>query len=732
MKLIAWLVFLLQIFCGAQATEAGSQLQHIDVLDQATLITSTDQRTVRLPYALATTDFSSAGGTVRIRLNWKLPQVPESPVGVYVSRLSLSGRLFANGHYVDGCGNAPLEELRCLHQPQLFKIPSYLLRNGDNSLEFEIYATARQTNGLSAVYVGSADTIYERYFFIRHFLTSDLQVGLAWLSTLLGLLSLTVGLILREERVFLWFGLTSLINSVASLNGVVVHPLVNIDFYNWLVFASRLASVPFSFLIVLAIFKKDHHLIRWGLIGYSLFICIAIWFSGNNRLLTFILYAPLVFGCPWLLISAARWCYQSRDRIQILSTAIMFMLFASGVVDWLRLGGRASFDGVYLTAYTYSAMLVTIGLLLMSRLAAALLQSQKIGVLLERQVAERIAYEVTENIPIGTFTARQESGIPWPRFSFMSRRFLQITSFDRKIHRQSSRRFLSIIHPKDRRGVIQRCQTSLAKKALLSLQMRILVDRKVLWIKVECAPRELSDGSKIWEGVLIDETQQILTREAAEKDRLALQAHLLKQSRQQEREELMRDMHDGFGSQLASVRMMVEKGRITKEELPHYLQEISADLHLVVDTLGQSEIKLEDAFHDLRYRIERRFGMGDVQFGWELKLEKISALSSRVILQILRIVQEAIHNAIRHARAKNIMVLAQYDHQLDTLKVRIEDDGIGMPTEVRQGRGLSNMRYRAREISGILTISNRCPGTSISLSIESPAEEIRLQSEIPQ
>ncbi len=718
MKVLASLIFMLQLLMGAQAAEGISQSQQIQILDQATLITSSDQRTVQLPYALKPSDFPPSGGTVRLRLGWNISEKPDLPLGVYVSRLSLSGRLFANGKYVDDCGNAPLEELRCLHQPQFFKIASDLLHAGENILEFEIYATARQTNGLSVVYVGPATVIHDRYYQPRHFMTSDLQVGLTWLSTLLGLLSLTVGLILRKERVFLWFGVTSLINAVASLNGVVVHPLVNIDFYNWMVFASRLASVPLSFLIVLSIFDKDGRRIRWLLVGYSLFICVAIWLGGNNRFLTFILYSPLVFGCPLLLFLAARWCYQSKDAIQILSTVVMLMLFASGVVDWLRLGGQASFDGVYLSAYTYTAMLVTIGLLLMSRLAAALLQSQKMGVVLERQVAERIAYEVTENIPIGTFTITLGAASISPEFSFMSRRFLQITGLHRKINRNSLRRFFSIIHLEDRSSAIDRFRIASAKKESLSVQFRIKVEQQMLWVKVECAPRDLSDGSTIWEGVLIDETEQVLMREAAEKDRLALQAHLLSQSRQHEREQLMRDMHDGFGSQLASVRMMVENGRISEGELPLYLQEISADLHLMVDTLGQSEISLEEAFHDLRYRTERRFGMGNVYFHWELELDDLPTLSSRIILQILRIVQEAIHNAIRHAHAHNIRVAATYDSQTDRLMVCVQDDGIGMPDAPRHGRGLSNMRHRAREINGSLTVSDATPGTTIALCVD--------------
>ncbi len=701
----------------ALAADVEAMPASAQVLRQATLFTASGERVVGLPYALGPEDFPPDGGTVRFRLDWNLPSTPLEPQAAYVSRLSLSGRLFANGQLVGDCGNAPLPQLRCLHQPQFFRVPTALLHAGVNTLEFEVYATSRQTNGLSVVHVGAADDIHDRLYLPRHVFVSDLQVGLAWLSTLLGLLSLTVAMILRNERVFLWFGLTSVLNAFASLNGVVVFPLVNIDLYNWMIFVTRLVSVPMSFLTLLAIFGRDNLTTTRLLVGYSLFIPVAIGLSGNHRMLAFALYVPLVLGCPLLLYKTVRWSLASRAPIQATSTFIMFLLFGTGVVDWLRLGGLGSFDGIYLTAYSYSGMLITIGLLLLGRLAHALLQSQKMGAVLERQVAERIAYEVTENIPVGTFTVTQRRGFGRPRFSFLSRRFLQITGLDGQNVGRSLRGFLDIIHPEDRLEQARLFLAAWRDKQPFSARMRIMVQGHTHWINLESAPRQRADGDIVWEGVLIEETEQVLAREAADKDRAALQVHLLAQSRQQEREQLMRDVHDGFGSQLASVRMMVEKGRIPPEQLPDYLREISADLHLVVDTFGQKDITLEEALYDMRYRTERRFGAVGVQFLWTLVLQDMPPLSGRTILQILRIAQEAIHNAIRHARAKQIAVVVRYDAIQSTLEVAIEDDGQGMPSQPRNGRGIDNMRHRAREIGAQLAIDEGAPGTRVRLQL---------------
>lgn len=690
----------------------------IQRFDKAVLQSKAGTREVDLPHVLEPGDFVPEGSLVRYRLTWDLPEAPTSPQAVFISKLSLSGRLWVNGELIGHCGDGPLEELRCLHQPQLFRFPAGTLTSGSNILELEILATSRQMNGLSPVQAGDADALISAISDWNYFLRTDLALILIGLSLLLGLLSLTVGLILRSETVFLWFGLTSIIHALASLNGVIVHPPVDIDIYNWIVFWSRLVSVPLSFLTVLSIFGKDGRRITWLLVGYCLLSPVLIWLSGNSRTVTFALYVPLVFSCPYLLWCAIRWARQSRTPMHFIATLLMLILFLGGLADWLRLGGRSSFEGVYLSVYTYSGMLVTIGLLLLTRLAGALLESRKSGAMLERQIAERIAYEVTENIPVGTFTLTRPPKSARVSFSFASRRFLQITGLDEQELQRDVRKLFRVVHPDDLQRLLEVTRQAFRSSQSLSVRFRIGIGGQTRWINVESAPRDRADGSTVWEGVLIDETDQVLALQAADRDRAALQAHLVAQSRLDERESLLRDMHDGFGSQLASVRLMIERGLISPQELPAYLREVSADLHLVVDTLGQRDITLEEALYDMRYRLKRRFEGTDLQFDWDLALDGLPAQSAREILQILRIAQEAIHNAIRHAEPRRITVSVRYDSESQQLDMSISDDGIGLPETPTGGRGLDNMRTRAREVGGSLTIQRAERGTRVQLLMQ--------------
>lgn len=189
----------------------------------------------------------------------------------------------------------------------------------------------------------------------------------------------------------------------------------------------------------------------------------------------------------------------------------------------------------------------------------------------------------------------------------------------------------------------------------------------------------------------------------------------VEKTRLQEREGLLQDVHDGFGSQISSVRLMIEQGSLTQEQLVEALHECMADLHLVVDTLSHSASGLADAFVDFRFRTERRMSRFPIKIHWTSALENAPPMSQREILQVLRIVQEALNNAIKHANPNNIWITASCDDS-QSLSISVRDDGTGMPDTIRTGRGLNNMKGRARNIGGILEIrQTQQGGTEVEL-----------------
>ncbi len=141
-----------------------------------------------------------------------------------------------------------------------------------------------------------------------------------------------------------------------------------------------------------------------------------------------------------------------------------------------------------------------------------------------RAQLERTAYELTENIPVGTYTMVLPPGGTMAKFSFMSRRFIELTGLDRKAAASDPLKAFACVHPDDYAAWVQRNAETFARKEPFFGQTRIIVHDQVRWITAESRPRALPDGSTVWEGVLIDVTEQVLAKQAADEARQALQA----------------------------------------------------------------------------------------------------------------------------------------------------------------------------------------------------------------
>jgi len=84
-------------------------------------------------------------------------------------------------------------------------------------------------------------------------------------------------------------------------------------------------------------------------------------------------------------------------------------------------------------------------------------------------------------------------------------------------------------------------------------------------------------------------------------------------------------------------------------------------------------------------------------------------------LQLLRIVQEAITNAIKHSGGNSITVSTGMDDSSGHSFVQIADNGVGMPAVYQPGKGLASMRKRAATIGAQLVFA--ATDTSGGLSI---------------
>ena len=186
-----------------------------------------------------------------------------------------------------------------------------------------------------------------------------------------------------------------------------------------------------------------------------------------------------------------------------------------------------------------------------------------------------------------------------------------------------------------------------------------------------------------------------------------------------ERERIMRDMHDGMGGQLVSTLAMVESGRFTSDTVADAIHAALDDMRLVVDSLEPVEGDLLSVLAMVRGRLEPRLARHGIRFDWQVSdLPPLPAFGPERALQVLRVVQEAVTNVLKHAQATTITMRTGVDSGPGAARgvfVEVCDDGRGFDGPRAGGRGLANMQRRAAELGGKVSVSAAEPGTTVRL-----------------
>lgn len=162
-----------------------------------------------------------------------------------------------------------------------------------------------------------------------------------------------------------------------------------------------------------------------------------------------------------------------------------------------------------------------------------------------------------------------------------------------------------------------------------------------------------------------------------------------------ERERIYRDLHDDVGAKLLSLVYRAD-GAANADLARSALQ----DLRDVVSHTQHAQLELDEALADWRSECDQRLSAAHIQLDWR----QMDALPQRMLTQqqvmnLGRILREAVTNAIHHAKPRHVVV--NIDYVLSQLVIEVRDDGVGRGQgEWRPGRGLRNMELRAGELGG--------------------------------
>jgi signal transduction histidine kinase len=186
-----------------------------------------------------------------------------------------------------------------------------------------------------------------------------------------------------------------------------------------------------------------------------------------------------------------------------------------------------------------------------------------------------------------------------------------------------------------------------------------------------------------------------------------------------ERARLMREVHDGIGGQLVSTLAMVESGPVPGHEVAEALRTALDEMRLVVQSLDPLVDDLPTLLGVVRVRLEPRLAAQGLRFEWAVRdLPPMPELGRDGFLHVLRIVQEAITNVVKHAKARVITVTTGLRDDAAGRRgvfLEVRDDGVGAARPGPGGRGFANMRQRADEIGAELVIRDAEPGTRVEL-----------------
>lgn len=217
--------------------------------------------------------------------------------------------------------------------------------------------------------------------------------------------------------------------------------------------------------------------------------------------------------------------------------------------------------------------------------------------------------------------------------------------------------------------------------------------------------------------VQLDErTAQLEAAHARERALVREQAH------EAERQRILRDMHDGVGSQLISMLVAARRGSLAPQRIAEQLQSIVDEMRLLISSMDSVGESLTSALALFRERLEPRAAEAGVALKWDDALGAAPPYGPREALQVFRILQEAVANAMKHAGASTLSIsVAPGTDPAFPVRIVIADDGKGFAPDRGTGRGLDNMARRAAALGAKLDIQSSASGVAVVLDL--PARE---------
>jgi len=213
---------------------------------------------------------------------------------------------------------------------------------------------------------------------------------------------------------------------------------------------------------------------------------------------------------------------------------------------------------------------------------------------------------------------------------------------------------------------------------------------------------------------------------------------------EREQRRLGQELHDGLGQQMAGIgymigALLVKLGKVSPAvaKETERLQGLISETVESARTLAKGFYPVELERHGLHVALQEIARSTEQTYAVSCLVESdepsCADMKDQLAVQLFRIAQEAVHNVVKHAQARNIAIKLASSN--GDIVLTVKDDGIGflVNSDEKAGMGLQIMQYRAQMIGGRMDFRNHPNGGAIitcsAPRVEHPAPSASAVSE---
>lgn len=283
------------------------------------------------------------------------------------------------------------------------------------------------------------------------------------------------------------------------------------------------------------------------------------------------------------------------------------------------------------------------------------------------------------------------------------------------------KQMLGTVHPDDQIAVAATTAACTPEDPIGRVRYRVTrPDGSMVWL--EKTARAFFDSNRNllrMIGIVADITDRKQAEEA-----LSTLSQRLIEAQESERERIARELHDDIAQRLALLEVNLQQMKQIEptaeeisrsvDELCAQASEISSDIHDLSHELYSSKLKILGPVAAMRSFCKELAAKQRVEI--DFHHDEISrTVPQEISLCLFRILQEALHNAVKHSGVRHFAVEVRCPE--DAIVLTIRDSGIGFDMETAMGGrgiGLTSMQERLKLVNGELAIESKIEqGTTI-------------------